>query len=162
VKLLRTDRSGLVFQLGPREKLLLLETLELYPLVPASYHRLSQGGDVPHPDENQRLLEDALAEQRKENRRQVLAMLNESERFRATKAGFEFKLTHPEIEWLLQVLNDVRMGSWLALGEPEPGDEPAVTAANTNYHVALQVCGMFQSFLLAALGVSESPGWAGD
>lgn len=162
MKLLRNGKAGLVFQLHPREKQLLFETIKLYPLVPASHHRLSKGSDVPQADENQRLLEEALAEQRQENRRQVLAMLNEPQRFRETKAGFELKLTPPQIEWLLQVLNDVRVGSWLALGEPESGEEPEVTEQNAKYLLALELCGAFQSGLLAALGVSESPKWAGN
>ena len=162
MKLSRADQNGLVFQLAKREKLLLLETLKLYPLVPAAHHRLSKSGDAVQADENQRLLEGALAEQRQENRQQVLALLKEPERFRETESGFELKLTHSEIEWLLQVLNDVRVGSWLALGEPEPGEEPEITEPNTKYHFALQVSGVFQSGLLAALGLSESPEWAAD
>jgi len=161
VKLLRTGKNGLVFQLGPREQQLLLETVALYPLVPVAHHRLSQGGEGPQSNANQRLLEEALAEHRQANRRQVLAMLNEPKRFQATKSGFELTLTHAQIEWLLQVLNDLRVGSWLALGEPEPGEAPEVTEQNARYQLTLEVCGMFQSFLLAALGVSESSDWAG-
>jgi hypothetical protein len=162
VKFLRAIKSGHVFQLSPHEKQLLLETIKLYPLVPASHNRLSNGRDVPQADENQRLLEDALAEQRQKNRRQVLAMLDEPQRFRETKAGFELKFTPPQIEWLLQVLNDVRVGSWLALGEPEPGEEPRITKQNARYLLALELCGLFQSVLLAALGVNESSKWLGD
>ena len=162
MKLLRTDKDDCVFQLGQREKQLLLVTLQLYPLVPAAHHRLSKEGQGPNAEDNQRLLEAALAEQREENRNQVLAMLSEPKRFRETDGGFELTLVPAQIEWLLQVLNDVRVGSWLALGEPEPDEEPSVTELNAKYHIALQVCGMFQSGLLAALGVSESPKWTGD
>jgi hypothetical protein len=162
VKFLRAGKTSLVFQLVQREKQLLLETIRLYPLVPASHHRLSKGSEVPQADENQRLLEEALAEKREENRRQALAMLNEPQRFRTTDSGFELTLTPTQVEWLLQVLNDVRVGSWLALGEPEPGAEPEITEQNAKYHLGLQVSGMFQSVLLAALGVSESPKWAGE
>jgi hypothetical protein len=162
VKLLRTNKSNQVFHLGRREQQLLLETISLYPLVPASHHRLSKDGKGPDADENQRMLEAALAEQRQENRRQVLAMLDEPERFRETKSGFELKLTPPQIEWLLQVLNDVRVGSWLALGEPESGKVPALTKQNANHLLAMELCGVFESCLLAALGVSESSQWAGD
>jgi len=162
VKLLRPGKNGHVFQLGPRERQLLLEIIRLYPLVPASHHRLSKDGKGPNADDNQHLLEEALAEQRQEYRRQVLAMLNELQRFRETKSGFELALTPAQVEWLLQVLNDVRVGSWLALGEPEQGIEPAVTEQNAKYHFAMEVCGLFQSVLLAALGVRESPRWAGD
>lgn len=162
MKLLRAGKDGHVFHLGQREQQLLLETLKLYPLVPASHHRLSKRHNARQSDEDQRLLEEALAEQRQANRQQVMAMLNEPKRFRAIKAGFELTLTPPQVEWLLQVLNDVRVGSWLALGEPEPGEEPEVTKQNVKYLLALELCGLFQSVLLAALGVSESSQWAGD
>jgi hypothetical protein len=162
VKLFRAGKNGHVFHLGQREKQLLLETIKLYPLVPASHHRLSKSHNARQSDEDQRLLEEALAEQRLENRRQVLVMLTEPQRFRETKSGFELTLTPSQVEWLLQVLNDVRVGSWLALGEPEHGEEPAVTEQNAKYLLAMELCGLFESVLLAALGVSESPQWAGD
>ena len=162
MKFIRDSKTGPVFQFGQREKLLLLETIKLYPLVPASHQRLTKDGQGPKASENQHLLEEALAEQRQENQRQVLAMLNEPQRFREVKSGFELKLTRSQVDWLLQVLNDVRVGSWLALGEPESGEEPAVTAQNAKYLLALELCGLFQSVLLAALGVGESPQWASD
>lgn len=162
MKLSRAGKNSFVCHLGRREKQLLLAVLELYPLVPASHHQLSKQGKGPKADENQRLLEEALAEQRKENRRQVRAMLDEPQRFRETKTGFELVLTPAQVEWLLQVFNDVRVGSWLALGEPEPGEEPAVTEQNAKYLFALEVCGLFESVLLAGLGVSESPRWVGE
>jgi len=160
VKPLRSGKSVLVFQLSPREKQLLLDTLELYPLVPATYYRLSSKAGKTESDENQRLLDESLAEQRKENRKQVQAMLEQPDRFRETKGGFTFSLKHPDLEWLLQVLNDVRVGSWLALGEPEHGKPPAVSEQNFRYFVAMEVCGAFESLLLSALGIAESPEWA--
>ena len=162
MNLIRASKNGHVFHLGQREKQLLLETIKLYPLVPASHHRLSKDGQEPNADENQRMLEEALAEQRQENRRQVLAMLNKPQRFRETKSGLEFTLTPPQVEWLLQVLNDVRVGSWLALGEPEPGEKPDVTEQNTKHLLAMELGGFFESGLLAALGASESPQWGSD
>jgi len=162
VKFIRSNNNGLVFQLGRREKLLLLATVELYPLVPASHHQLSSEGGGSKADENQRLLEEALAEHRMENRRQVQAMLAEPRRFRETKTGFELRLKSSEVEWLLQVLNDVRVGSWLILGEPEQGKEPEITKQNAKYLLAIDLCGLFESALLAALGIRESPQWAGE
>ena len=154
MKLLRSNKCGLTFHLGRREQSLLLETIRLYPLVPAAHQRLSKSGAGDKPEENQRLLESALAEQRRENRRHVLAMLNEPQRFRAVKSGFELTLTSPQAEWLLQVLNDVRVGSWLALGEPEESEPPEVTEQNAQFLLALELSGLFQSLLLAALGVT--------
>ena len=157
MKLLRADKSGLTFHLGRREQSLLLETIKLYPLVPATHHRLSKSGAGAKPDENQRLLETALAEQRRKHRRQVLAMLNEPDRFRTVKSGFELTVTRAQAEWLLQVLNDVRVGSWLASGEPEEDEAPEVTEDNARFLLTLELSGLFQSLLLVALDDEGPP-----
>lgn len=159
MKLIRSDQRGTVFHLGKREKQLLFETLQLYPLVPASHHRLARNGDSPEDEERQQLLDEALAEYRRENRRRIQRMLDEPQRFVETESGFQFTLSPSQIEWLLQVLNDVRVGSWLALGEPEPGEEPEPDKNNAHCFLALEVCGLFESALLAALGVNQSPRW---
>ena len=84
-------------------------------------------------------------------------MLNEPTRFRETDAGLRFTLMAPEMEWLLQVLNDVRVGSWLALGEPEELEIPEVNQTNAPYVLAMESAGYFQSALLDALGVKNPP-----
>jgi len=159
VKLIRSDQRGFVFRLSKREKHLLLQTLQLYPLVPASHHRLGKTGDSPEDEERQHLLDEALAEHRRENRRQLQAMLNEPQRFVETESGFQLTLGAAQMEWLLQVLNDIRVGSWLALGEPEQGEEPEPDKHNAHCYLALEVCGIFETALLAALGVQQSPRW---
>ena len=160
--LIRRDKQSLVFQLGAQEKQLLVKVLKHYPLVPSSHHRLSQGKPGAHAEEDQQLLDEALAGQREKNRRRVQAMLDGPGRFRVAKSGFEFALTHAEVEWFLQVLNDVRVGGWLALGSPEPGAVPKVTEQNVKHHFAMEASGLFESALLAALGFCEQPDWAAE
>ena len=160
--LIRRDKQSLVFQLGAQEKQLLVKVVMHYPLVPSSHHRLSQGKPGAHAEEDQRLLDEALAEQREKNRRHVRALLDETLRFRATNTSFEFALAHAEVEWFLQVLNDVRVGGWLALGSPEPGEVPKVTEQNVKHHFAMEASGLFESALLAALGINESSEWMED
>lgn len=157
MKLLRTDKDRFTFLLGKREKALLLQMLQLYPLVPPAHHRLSRSAEDRARDESQRLLDEALAEQRRENRRQVLALLNEPTRFRESESGLRLNLAASEMEWLLQVLNDVRIGSWLALGEPEELDIPEVNRTNAPYVLAMETAGYFESALLDALGVRNPP-----
>ncbi|MCW5554908.1 MAG: hypothetical protein KIS67_22435 [Verrucomicrobiae bacterium] len=157
MKLIRAYQQEFTFGIGRREKQLLFQMLQLYPLVPPAHHRLSQSGEGPAHDENQRLLEESLAEQRRENRREVQAMLSEPARFRETKEGLRFTLTGSEMEWLLQVLNDVRIGAWLALGEPEELELPEVTRTNAPYLLALESAGYFESALLDALGGKNPP-----
>jgi hypothetical protein len=153
VKLLRSDRRQFTFSLGRKEKNFLFQILQLYPLVPPAHHQLSKSADDPNHDENQRLLEESLAEQRRENRKKVLAMLEKPGRFRETKDEIEFSLTAAQMDWLLQVFNDVRIGAWLALGEPEELELPEINKTNAPYLLAMEGAGYFESALLDAIGV---------
>ena len=64
------------------------------------------------------MLDEALAEQRKENKQLVEKFLADADRFQETEGDVRMTLTAGEIEWLLQVLNDVRVGNWILLGRP--------------------------------------------
>jgi hypothetical protein len=150
VKFLKADKGKCHFQMAAREKKLLFQVLRLYPLIPANYQRLSATEDKP---EDQELLEEALAEQRAQNRKQALAMIKARSRFRKNKKGWRFSMPATRMEWLLQVLNDVRVGSWLALGSPE-GPEKMFAALNTNsapYFWTMEIAGRFQAAMLEAL-----------
>lgn len=152
MKLIDSEGNQFVFHFDLREKRLLHDLLSLYPLIPASHHRLTKSGD-PAAHGDQQLLEEALAEQRQENKRQVDAMLNEKGRFRRRKTGFDLALSADELEWLLQVLNDVRVGSWVLLGEPDEmhGKDVILTEQNARYFWSMELSGMFQAAFLQAL-----------
>ena len=159
MKLLRASPEQFVFRIGKREQTLLFDTLQLYPLVPPAHHRIAGTGQMADDGEAQRMLDEALAEQRRENREQLLALLKDPKHLKETSRGLELILTPTQMEWLLQVLNDVRVGSWLALGEPEEGEIPAFKEKDGVYWVAMEVCGIYQSVLLSALGADQSPDW---
>lgn len=156
MKLLRASPDQFVFHIGRREQRLLFDTLELYPLVPPAHHRIALPGQMKD-DEAQRLLDEALAEQRSEHRAQIRALRDDPERLQKTSHGFQLSLAPAQMEWLLQVLNDVRVGSWLALGEPEEGEVPRLNSPNAAFLVALEVCGIYQAVLLSALGAEPTP-----
>ena len=40
-------------------------------------------------------------------------------RFTWRKTGCRLSLSQADLEWLLQILNDIRVGSWVILGSPE-------------------------------------------
>jgi hypothetical protein len=61
-------------------------------------------------------------------------------------------LTNVEIDWLLQVLNDIRVGLWLKLGSPDQEVEFLGTKPEeVRDHSLMQLAGHFQSFLLYSL-----------
>lgn len=159
MRLLRRTPKQFLFQLSNREHRTLAGMVAHYPLVPPAHHRI---GNTPRalPDaDTQQLLDEALAEQREANRKQIATLLAEPHCRPAADQGWELGLTPAQLECLLQVLNDVRVGSWLLLGEPAAGKLPKLTPKNLRYLAALEVCGLFQSFLLEALGVEQSPEW---
>jgi hypothetical protein len=159
VKLLRANKKSLVFLLSESEKAVLLDILELYPCIPPGHrrHRLHARAAVSSDLENQCLLEEALAEQRAKTKRQLEGWMKSPTTFKATPAGAELHLRTGDLDWLLQVLNDVRVGSWIALGEPEelPRDLPADSAAAL-HACAMELAGLFQMTLLEIL--EESAG----
>jgi hypothetical protein len=150
VKFLRASRNRFLFHLGKRERALLLQTLELYPRIPPAHHRLSRKGGLPDQEANQRLLDEALNEQREENRRQLQTLLASPRRFTELGSGWRLSLSPVELEWLLQVLNDIRVGSWIDLGAPE--EKIDTLTEQTAPHVwAMELAGFFQMRLLEAL-----------
>ena len=150
MKLIRSSKTKLFFHLGQREKRLLEQVLKLYPCVPSAHHVLSKSSRLPDREENQRLLDDALAEQRAENRRQLRTLLAAPGRFEQIETGCRLWLARSEVEWVLQVLNDVRVGSWVILGSPE-GKLAGLNAKTAPYFWAMEMAGHFQMQLLEAL-----------
>jgi hypothetical protein len=150
MKLVRTSKNRFVFQLGQREKRLLLDLLELYPLMPPAHQRLSKGAGLPDQEASQRLLDEALAEQRAENKKHLRALLADPKRWAATEAGRLLTVSPSEVEWLLQVLNDIRVGSWVLLGSPE--EKTTVLNEKTGPNIwAMELAGFFQMRLLEAI-----------
>jgi len=150
VKLLKADKDRFQFQLDQKEKQLLFQVLGLYPLIPGSHQKLSKSETRP---DDQRLLEEALAAERQRHKRQVDVMLRSKTLFIEREGGCEFALKPSQIEWLLQVLNDVRVGAWLILGSP---DGPAKTMAalnnkNAHYFWAMEAAAHFQMALVRAM-----------
>jgi hypothetical protein len=153
VKLIRTKRDKLVFEISQSEKRLLFDVLKLYPLISAIHHRLTKSARTAKHDENQQLLEESLAAQREENRKNVRAMLDEPGHFKAAASGFQLTLSGPEIEWLLQVLNDVRVGSWIAVGAPDPesGKKILFNEKLLPHFRMMELAGAFEMVFLDAL-----------
>jgi len=149
VKLLRVANERYFFHLAHREKALLEFLLRLYPVIPSAHQALSKSPATTN--ENQKLLDEALAEQRKENKQLVESLLKDSRRFQETKKGIEMSLSANEIEWVLQVLNDVRVGNWILLGSPEEHPKFDPEAPDAPQVVAMGLASIFQMDLLDAI-----------
>ena len=153
MKLIRAKREKFVFAISPQEKNLLDEVLKLYPLISATHHRLTRKSNVVQPNDHQRLLEESLAAQREANRKSVQAMLDQPGYFQTTAAGSQLVVSGPEIEGLLQVLNEVRVGSWIALGSPdaEPDKKIGFNKKMLPHFRMMELAGAFETVFLDAL-----------
>jgi hypothetical protein len=125
--------------------------LEHYPVVPSAYAQLSRTGtSSPAQNSSQQLLEEALAEHREANRRILKEWLTSPGRIQQEKAGVSLSLSTVEMYRLLQVLNDIRVGSWIRMGSPE-GRVRKLTKDTAEHLWAMEMSGYFQMHLLEAL-----------
>jgi hypothetical protein len=150
MKLIRSTKTRLVFDLGQREEQMLLRLLKLYPCVPPAHHVLSKAGRLPDSEANQQLLDEALAEQRAQHKKQLQTLLADPRRLEHTESGARLSLSSAEAEWFMQVLNDIRVGSWILLGSPD-GKPLELTPEKAPHFVAMERAGYFQMQLLEAL-----------
>jgi hypothetical protein len=150
VKLIKATGDRLVFQMGRREERLFLRLLDLYPCVPPAHQKLSKAARLPEAEANQQLLDEALAEHRAEKKKQVQALLADQRHLVRGEAGSQLSLSHAEADAVLQVLNDVRVGSWVLLGSPEEIDVD-FNEETAPHLVAMQMAGYFEAQFLGAL-----------
>ena len=70
------------------------------------------------------------------------------------------RLSGHDVEWMLQLFNDLRISHWMLLGCPNEADLKGEkwTEAQSPSVWSMGLCGMFQSVLLQALNGSGKPG----
>jgi len=143
-------RAGESFQCHLRkgEWTLLSDILKLYPCISTGPH----SGAAGKADSSHSLLEESLSEQRVENKQRLLTFLADRSRFESTDKSWHFSITIAELEWLLQILNDVRVGSWILLGSPDEKLGLEVLDETTAPHFwAMEMAGHFEMQILFAL-----------
>ena len=135
------------YHLDQNEADILLGMIKQFPfneLEPAQISRLGQDDQAA---ERQKLLAELLAEHRKELRQLGLGLLA-ADKWEQRENGCRLTLDAGARETLLQVLNDIRVGCWHALGEPELEDfRPAAKRELWQYNL-MEVAGYFEANLL--------------
>src|SRR5262245_35648240 len=92
---------------------------------------------------SQRLLQESLAEFRTQTQRELHRWLSDPSKWRQEDNFSALKLTESEAEILLQIFNDIRVGSWVALGSPEER-RPPLTQQSAPDIWAMELAGHFQ------------------
>jgi hypothetical protein len=159
VKFIGRHETQFAFELSAQEKSLLCALLQLFPLTPVTHPRLDQNTKLPaaEAETNRRLLAEALSSRKAESKKWVLATLAGTDHFKPGNSGFYFTLQRPEMETLLQVLNDVRIGSWLTLGSPDTEKvQELLMDPRSALHVhRLEIAGWFEMFFLRSIRESD-------
>ena len=159
MKFLGHDGGKFSLAFAREERALLLHLLSLYPLVPESHHRLTKDKKLPRREENQLLLDDALKQQREQNRQEILALINDPARFTQLGKTDRAEFTRGELEWLLQVVNDVRVGCWIALGSPgyEAKKKTKLDRDALRHTMFMDLSGAFEMFFLGIINGDVPP-----
>jgi hypothetical protein len=163
MRFLRPQKGGhgvaaFVFEMNRQEMDWLLSTLKMYPLLDSSHHQIT-GGAAEEIKAGQQLLEEAMGQQRSDYKRKLDKFIASPGRFRLEAPDqYRFSLTAEQMEWLLQVLNEIRVGCWVRLGRPElePARRRELSGQDARHMAALEVCGYFQMVLLQAGKAPES------
>lgn len=150
----KTDTANrpFVFEISPQEKQLLMATLKLYPQLDKSYHQLTKNPKSIGKAE-QEWLEEAMEQQRLDHKKKLDQFFAHDQRFfKDTQGELRLSLNGEQMEWLLRVLNEIRVGSWVRLGQPEldVARKKHLTAAQARLFSIMELSGYFQSNLLEA------------
>jgi hypothetical protein len=158
VILLRADKEvgKFTFRFEQAEREWFRHILELYPAQETPLRPINEDASANE------LLQKALAEGRKKLRDDAQLFLKAGKlEIDATFNEFwDLTLTPGEIEELLQILNNVRVGLWIRLGKPEPSIEELLptkpSEEQVRSHMIMHVCAAWQGTLMSAVD-PESP-----
>jgi len=157
MKLLKQSRDGWAYELNQQEAMCLRTLLKEFPLTPATAVKITRTESGRRAAERERLLNESLAEHREELKGKAARFLT-SGRLKAGQDGWRLRLNPEEREILLQLLNDIRVGSWRALGEPEDLESKSSPASEKemSFQTLMQLAGYFE-FKLLNLESSDEP-----
>ena len=149
MKLLKQSDDGWEYGLNQQEAKCLEAFLKEFPLTPASAVKVTKTESGRATAERERLLNESLAEHRGETKRKAANFLA-SGKLKAGQNGWRLRVNAPEREMLLQLLNDIRVGCWRALGEPENIETqlPHPSEREFHYYNLMQLAGYFEVTLL--------------
>lgn len=160
MKLIEREGGKLVFRLNGREKVLLERLTGFYPLRTDCDATISRDSAAELQDANE-LLAEAMRDKRQELSTWLSQRLHEGGLLNAKGKEWRLVLESDDVENLLQVLNELRVSSWVKLGKPQdldavsPSAEAAFAAAPL--HALMMLAGQFQMVLVQALnGESEA------
>ncbi|HKI70235.1 MAG TPA: hypothetical protein VKA67_11640 [Verrucomicrobiae bacterium] len=148
MKLLKQTRNGWQYFLEPNEANCLEGLLKQFPITKSVPAKITKSTADPKAAEREKLLNESLAEHRTELNQKAWRLIGNG-KLKVCGDQWRLNINVEEREILLQILNDIRVGSWRALGEPE-SFEPGPEASDSElfYLNLLNLAGYFEFKLL--------------
>jgi hypothetical protein len=149
MKLVKQSATSWQYGLDANEANLLTLLLKEFPFTDLDPVNMSKTDQEPEAKEREKLLNESLVAHRNELKQSAESLLV-PKKFKAQGNGMVMTVSSEERELLLQILNDIRVGCWNALGRPEKR-EPEITnlsaKENRNYGL-MNVAGFFEHSLI--------------
>ncbi|HAM71272.1 MAG TPA: hypothetical protein DCM86_06480 [Verrucomicrobiales bacterium] len=152
MKLLSKTEDQFLFQLSELEDVFLRMTLSAFPVGGQGWPGGRASG-TPQAAPDAALLAESLGEVRRDQARAVDSFLKSQPPPADGTPGRLMRLPRGDVDWMLQVLNEVRVGSWYALGCPEEEDERKYhnSSESVPHVIRYDFSGWMIAVLLAAL-----------
>ena len=155
MKITRQQEGPFHLSLNQDEWATLMDLLTQYPRTPSHHHRLQPDGKGdPALKESEQWLKESIANHQTERTRQLKEWVQHLEP-EMSEDGEAFQLTFDadRAEWLVEILNDIRVGCWLALDCPSPEDLTGKRWKSEDVPNlwSMEISGIYQSVLLKAL-----------
>lgn len=139
------------FALEEQEFHYLVMLVEAFPISGIAPAKISTTTNDAAMQEREKLLNECLAEHRKELRTKAQELIGPA-KWQHTKEGSILRISAEEREVLLGILNDIRVECWRLLGEPEELErEPSdMSLEQLKCYHFMHLAGYFQHHLLGA------------
>jgi hypothetical protein len=149
MRLVRQLKGSWQYRLNQSEADILLGLVKRFPFTEMHPAKISRSDPSPQAFEREKLLLESLAEHRKKLQQQAASLLG-GEKWKQAGKDHWLTLDAASREMLLQLLNDIRIGCWHAVGAPETLDLPTLhdSANNLGYRQLMELAGYFEMSLL--------------
>ena len=147
MKLVKQDQKGWQYALNHYEGICLRSLLNEFPILAGSQGQITKGDQDAGTTEREELLNAALSAQREKLKIQVRRLMG-ADKLKPGRTGWRLRLNPEEREFFLQILNDIRLGSWHDLGEPECLDPQTPSKEQHRQYNRMHLAGYFEFKLL--------------
>jgi len=151
MKLMKQTPDGWEYRLNQKETDSLCFLVSQFPVVPPSRARISRTDSDPKSDEREKLLNESLAEHRRDLKKKARHLVD-PDKFKLLKKNRVFRVGTEDREILLQILNDIRVESWRILGEPEnlEIDPLQLSHESLRHYHYMHLAGYFEHHLIVS------------